>query len=92
MKGFSRPSSDKPMLDFNVNFQGLTLQPIKPYIDGMKLSSCDVTSSDVLWRSGMRRKGGTGGGGWVHLKGANVIDCPVHDPCSFCSMSRFAVL
>ena len=43
----------------------------------------------------MRRKGGTGGGGWVHLKGSDVIDCPVHDPCSFCSMSQcigFAVL
>ena len=36
----------------------------------MKLSSCDVTSCNDLMSS---RKGGTGGGGWVHLKGADSM-------------------
>jgi len=40
----------------------------------IQLSACDVTSAMSLghrfWAS---RKGGTGGGGWVHLKGANSM-------------------
>ena len=36
----------------------------------MKLSSCDVTSCNDLTSS---RKGGTGGGGWVHPKGADSM-------------------
>ena len=34
----------------------------------MGLGDCDVTSSNA-----MNRKGGTGGGGWVHPKGANSM-------------------
>ena len=36
----------------------------------MKLSSCDVTSCNDLTSS---RKGGTGGGGWVHPKGTDSM-------------------
>ena len=41
----------------------------------MKLSSCDVTSCDNLWRYKFcfSRKGGIGGGGWVDLKGADSM-------------------
>ena len=40
----------------------------------MNLSSCDVTSYNDL-TSGFcdSRKGGTGGGGWVHPKGADSM-------------------
>ena len=41
----------------------------------MKLSSCNVTSSNDLTREVLlqRRKGGIGGGGWVHPKGADSM-------------------
>ena len=40
----------------------------------MKLSASDVTSGSVPGnRFCVSRKGGTGGGGWVHTKGANTM-------------------
>jgi len=38
----------------------------------MKLSSCDITSCNDLQRY-FSRKGGIGGGGWVHPKGADSM-------------------
>jgi len=48
----------------------LTLSWMYPDISGMKLSSCDVTFYNDLRRC-FSRKGGIGGGGWVHPKGAD---------------------
>jgi len=39
----------------------------------MKLSSCDVTSYNDLWREVLLQQGGIRGGGWVHSKGADSI-------------------
>ena len=44
-----------------------------PDVAIMKLSACDVTSGHVIWRLSASRKGGTGGGGWVHPKTENSM-------------------
>jgi len=47
----------------------------------MKLSASDVTSGSVLGdRFCVSRKGGTGGGGWVHTKGANTMSLAMEGP------------